>query len=156
MCGLFILDQLASDMVESFVVVNYEELIQHQTLVSAELTAYIKGKCRMKNNVGGNPRRRRQQQQQERRLHLYTNETDSFQYLVTDHAVMEFANLTRSKYGPSFMKKTSSILAEFGYQWDPRLPFQMPPRENDSKLLFTSDKPPSNELVQKMKDVSET
>lgn len=148
-----VLQQLSQNMVESFVVVQYETLIQQPYRVSRELSSYIHTQCGpLDTNGDGGISSHENHQRRRRRLNLHANITDSSKYLVSRAAIHAFTKCRRNERCNQFLSKASNILQQdFGYHWNPRIKLQP---SGESTLLFTSDKLPSMELVQRMKDVA--
>lgn len=145
-----VLEELAKGRIQSFVVVNYEELVVHEAQVAKQLADYIERECQGTTEQRDAPNQ--QQQQQRRRLHLYNNTTNVTEYLAPKMAVEAYQKCRADETCNGFMDATSTILQEeFGYHWNPETPFRIPTISD--MLLFTSDRRPSMDLVQRMKNV---
>lgn len=133
--------------VESYIVVQYETLVQHLAGVSYQMSDYIRRECHVEHQTS-----------QRRRLNLYPQIKNATKYIISETAVQEFQACQANTKCSNFMNQTASVLQEYGYHWDPQVPFHSPPTTGGegSLLLYTSKKPPPMELVERMKAVAST
>ena len=132
----YVLELLANNNVESYVVVNYEMLVRNRGAVSTELADLIRHECNMESKPSYSVRRK---------LHLHS-EMDSSEYLApSPKSVNAYDKCKLDAECRELMEESASVLCKFGYSWDPQAPFQ-----SKGKILFSTNKPPSSELVERM------
>jgi len=154
------LDVLRNGTVESFVVVNYEALVEYRDDISTTLAAQIKQDCLVSSeqvltsspNKSGRGRRR---------LNLHQAQ-DPFKYLaLSDTALKVQGKCRMDEQCQSFMEDLAPVMETFGYKWvDDDIEKGegsnrgfMPQRLDSSKIIFSSasNTLPSADIVEEMK-----
>lgn len=152
----YILEQLFNGMVESYAVVNFENLIVEQDEVKQELASLVPRGCSEQANKNIDNKKNDHHQfdmsrQRRRRLHLHKT-AEVTKFLVPKPEKMEIMfDCEKDPKCHEMMKKLEPLLPHFGYTFDKDQIFRKAESSQGRSILFSSDHPPPERLVRQLK-----
>ena len=109
-----VLGIVSEHQVQSFVIVNYEALVEQYDDISRQLSMYIRSEC----GIHVITPTTSEQTRQPRRLHLRSGNTS--EYLVpSEEMLLKWKLCEEDQVCHELMDKLAPVLAKFGYGWDP-------------------------------------